>query len=472
MKYNLRSWNDLLDAAFPSEQFLVDPYLVRGGITFLFGPKSTGKCFGINDLVLSADGSTLPAGSVCPGQSLMGEDCSPRVVQEVHRGRGEMWEIHHHGSGFRWTASGGHLLTLVLGGELQEVGVQDFATWSAWRQREARVAYRGRGWAELLWRDRTGLSVRPIGEGEWVGFSVDGDHRHLLADYSLTHNSPLQWSWATSIGSGESWMGLPTSKGRALILEMDQPEGTVQKRVAAMGPKDGVWFLSGPPMNVPNVGQETLLELKRAREVAKPDVVFFNTLRQTTCLPLEDGTTARHVYAFAKEQFPGSALVFIHHPKKSPPSNVHIDEDEMFSGSNAWRNDAQVSLHLQKFLHKERGKRKSTARLRHTGSQVSPLYRPLPLLLGRDGTTWSSPLVDELKALRALAFETDLTGGALDKEAVKKGLFASYATARRRRQMLEAGFGVSREWLGLERYEDEQEEAQEAEGGGEGGEQG
>ena len=37
--------------------------------------------------------------------------------------------------------------------------------------------------------DVTGLSVEPIGNGEYFGFVIDGDHRFLLEDFTVTHNS-------------------------------------------------------------------------------------------------------------------------------------------------------------------------------------------------------------------------------------------------------------------------------------------
>lgn len=37
--------------------------------------------------------------------------------------------------------------------------------------------------------DVTGLSVEPIGSGEYFGFVIDGDHRFLLEDFTVTHNS-------------------------------------------------------------------------------------------------------------------------------------------------------------------------------------------------------------------------------------------------------------------------------------------
>lgn len=37
----------------------------------------------------------------------------------------------------------------------------------------------------------TGFSVEPIGEGDYYGFELDGDHRFLLGDFTVTHNSSV-----------------------------------------------------------------------------------------------------------------------------------------------------------------------------------------------------------------------------------------------------------------------------------------
>ena len=36
---------------------------------------------------------------------------------------------------------------------------------------------------------RTGFRVEPVGDGDYAGFTLDGDHRFLLADFTVTHNS-------------------------------------------------------------------------------------------------------------------------------------------------------------------------------------------------------------------------------------------------------------------------------------------
>ena len=37
----------------------------------------------------------------------------------------------------------------------------------------------------------TGFAIEPIGDGDFYGFSVDGNHRYLLGDFTVTHNSHI-----------------------------------------------------------------------------------------------------------------------------------------------------------------------------------------------------------------------------------------------------------------------------------------
>lgn len=45
----------------------------------------------------------------------------------------------------------------------------------------------------------TGIMVEPIGEGEYFGFELDGDHLFLLGDFTVTHNSSLAMSTAAQV---------------------------------------------------------------------------------------------------------------------------------------------------------------------------------------------------------------------------------------------------------------------------------
>lgn len=47
---------------------------------------------------------------------------------------------------------------------------------------------------------RTGISVEPIGVGEYAGFTLDGDGRFLLGDFTVTHNTAMGLEVARRLG--------------------------------------------------------------------------------------------------------------------------------------------------------------------------------------------------------------------------------------------------------------------------------
>jgi intein/homing endonuclease len=55
------------------------------------------------------------------------------------------------------------------------------------KQSSAKVATRSGG--NRRSHDVTGFRLRPLGDGAYYGFTIDGDHRFLLADGTITHNS-------------------------------------------------------------------------------------------------------------------------------------------------------------------------------------------------------------------------------------------------------------------------------------------
>ena len=106
------------------------------------------------------------------------------------------------------------------------------------------------------------------------------------------------------------------------------------------------------------------------------------------------------VYNAMKTLFPQAGHVIVAHDRKSPSDPAaNPDADEDFSGSSAWRDLAQVSLHLMKSSN--------ALQLHHTKSQVSALQPFQRLKLECDGTTISSqrPLATLISELWPLAPE-------------------------------------------------------------------
>lgn len=68
---------------------------------------------------------------------------------------------------------------------------------------------------------RTGFTVEPLGEGEYTGFQLDGNHRFLLDDFTVTHNSEfmryLEWQCLTRSDFTFAYMHLEESRLRSLL---------------------------------------------------------------------------------------------------------------------------------------------------------------------------------------------------------------------------------------------------------------
>lgn len=272
----------------------------------------------------------------------------------------------------------------------------------------------------------------------------------LLWGDTSVGKSPVTWHMAAAIGSGTSFFGLPTQKGRVLYIECDTPEASVQPRLQRMKSiPENVYFLFMPTLTVPFPRAEEKEALAQGAELF-PSVVFINTLRKVHDMDDKESKTPRIVYSFFQNQFPESALFFTHHiRKRSTDPNAVEYEKEGFSGSKHWLDDAQAGLELQTF----RSKDAENLRLYHRKSQVSERINPLPLWLKEDGTNLACPLYDQFLRVYDI-MNSEAADGVLAKDLdimIAKALDVSETTAKRRRLDVESHkFPGSREFLGRE----------------------
>ena len=159
------------------------------------GPASSGKCCSPEQEVLMFDGSIKKFKDVRVGDVLMGDDWTPRNVLETHSGHGPMYRVTPK-KGDPWECSGEHILMLQPAwdappGEFDAKRLAEISKDSP------------RGWITGLLQYAntphgvryTPIKVESIGDAPWVGFSVDGNHRHLLGDFTVTHNSDPVALW-------------------------------------------------------------------------------------------------------------------------------------------------------------------------------------------------------------------------------------------------------------------------------------
>jgi hypothetical protein len=168
------------------------------------GPTSAGKCCESTTYVLMYDGTAKMFKDISPGDQVMGDDGTPRTVQEVHSGYGPLLKVTPWDSERDpWRCTPNHTMVFrsVLTGAVEyEDQAHIFAQGPKSVFSELRLFRPSNQILAKIFptheynfhvqsRETFGFTIESDGEGEWVGFSVDGNHRFLLADLTVIHNS-------------------------------------------------------------------------------------------------------------------------------------------------------------------------------------------------------------------------------------------------------------------------------------------
>jgi len=156
-------------------------------------------CHAAGQKILMYDGSLKTVEDIIVGDKLMGPDDHARTVLSLCRGREEMVDIIPT-KGNAWRVNRSHILTLVRtntkppietgskdyrDGEVLDVPIREWEEWSTSRKHIYQL-FRVEKKNVL----RTGFSVSRTGKIEdYFGFSLDGDGRYLLDDFTVTHNT-------------------------------------------------------------------------------------------------------------------------------------------------------------------------------------------------------------------------------------------------------------------------------------------
>lgn len=154
-----------------------------GELIVVSGLTGQGKCHGVGTEILMYDGTIKKVEDIKIGDSLMGDDSTPRLVQSTTVGTGELFEIKGK-PGVSYTANKDHILCLKRTrgnkyrhenhnwlrkdrkGEIKEITVSDFINGSN-AQRHLYKGYR-----VPVSFDKKELNVEPYFMGLWLG---DGD---------------------------------------------------------------------------------------------------------------------------------------------------------------------------------------------------------------------------------------------------------------------------------------------------------
>lgn len=227
-------WTPTLFDTRPRCTQLVWDQLQQSQALMLMGAASMSKCLAPDTLVRAEDGRLVRADEVRVGDSLAGDDGTPRRVLQTTAGRAEMFEISPEGAEpFR--CNGDHLLTLVCTwtkrnhggrygissgytpGKIVDVPVREYLTWSRSKKRAYRLFSRG---YELPERP---VEVDPYIYGAWLGggtciraelTSPEGPMQARWSEYwasqgfqvkRVSNRSKTCPSWFVHNGGGPIW---------------------------------------------------------------------------------------------------------------------------------------------------------------------------------------------------------------------------------------------------------------------------
>lgn len=194
-----------------------------------------GGCHAIDTPIRMFDGSIKMVQNVNVGDQLMGDDDTPRTVQELFRGNDDMFSIipkkgspfevnKDHVLSLRFTgltsiekrSDGSSMITwfelnnsdepvkksiiandtetqmiidnrpIIRDGDIIDVKVKDLLKWSSHWITNGNVAlYKSKSASDLT----DSFSIEAVGKGDYYGFELDGNHRYLDGQFYVHHNS-------------------------------------------------------------------------------------------------------------------------------------------------------------------------------------------------------------------------------------------------------------------------------------------
>lgn len=160
----------------------------RRAVLFVL-PTGGGKCLGRGTPVLMFDGTIKPVDDIQVGDLLMGPDSAPRRVLSLARGRELLYRVTPT-KGDAYVVNESHILSLRNDrGVVKNIPLREYL------DEPHHWKIRNPGWRVpgILRGDLTPelshITVTPIGEGDYFGFEIDGDHLFMLGDFTVTHNT-------------------------------------------------------------------------------------------------------------------------------------------------------------------------------------------------------------------------------------------------------------------------------------------
>lgn len=172
---------------------------VRNGEYILFlGEAGTGKCLGKGTKVMMADCSIKNVEDITVGEQVMGPDSKPRNVLGLGRGRDKMYKIIPHDKPDQYfVCNEPHILSLkgkfdqILNISVKEYLANRESLSEYFLYRETIIYREPNSYSKTFVPDnfKVTFSIEYMGEDEYYGFELDGDHLYVLDSLIVTHNT-------------------------------------------------------------------------------------------------------------------------------------------------------------------------------------------------------------------------------------------------------------------------------------------
>lgn len=212
--------------------------------------------------------------------------------------------------------------------------------------------------------------------------------------------SMLTMALTRSVATGEPFLDMfETRKGTVVVIQLDMVESVYHDRLR-QDPEyysfDNWYTLTGVATIERATPNTTWVQEVIA---AQPDLIIIDTLRKAHSMPENSSDTPARFYSKLRELFGYTAVVMVHHDRKTQADAIGIDSSESFRGSGAWLDDVDCGLHIEK-----KGKR-----VEMNFSKVRTCDDPgaVPLEVDPDRLVltpnWSAPGVSKIGAARAQA---------------------------------------------------------------------
>jgi len=172
---------------FPHQKFVKDyiqfssPY--RG--ILLYHGLGSGKCFALDTPILIYPIGTRKVQDIQIGDQIMGDDFTPRTVLTLATGVDDMYNIIYP-NGDKYTVNSEHILCLK---KTYDTNITD-----DYYNISVKNLLKLKHLQLFGYKANPNIKIYPIsieyaGRDNYYGFSVDGNHKFLLGDFTVTHNS-------------------------------------------------------------------------------------------------------------------------------------------------------------------------------------------------------------------------------------------------------------------------------------------